>query len=94
MAVKATRAGTVVYKQDRRGEKKKVGDGTWRGDGVLEIASLEKMAALGQVDEVDASKVAVGQRVGLRLEADLDKEYSGTVERVSRWCRPNRPSPG
>ena len=64
MSVKAPRAGTVVYKQDWRGEKKKPGDGTWRGETVLEIASLDKMAAQGQVDEVDASKVSVGQRVG------------------------------
>jgi HlyD family secretion protein len=83
MSVKAARAGTVVYKQDWRGEKKKPGDGTWRGETLLEIASLDKMAAQGQVDEVDASKVTVGQRVGLRLEAHPDREYAGVVERVA-----------
>jgi HlyD family secretion protein len=91
MAVKAPRAGTVVYKQDWRGEKRKVGDAMWRGDGAMEIASLEKMAAQGQVDEVDASKVAVGQRVGLRLEAHPDKEYSGTVERVATLVQTESP---
>jgi hypothetical protein len=83
MSVKASRDGTVVYRQDWRGEKKKPGDGMWRGETVLEIASLERMAALGQVDEVDGSKVAVGQKVSLRLEAHPDKEYAGTVERVA-----------
>jgi hypothetical protein len=91
MSVKAVRAGTVVYKQDFRGEKKKVGDGMWRGESVLEIASLEKMAAQGQVDEVDASKIAVGQRVGLRLEAHPDKEYAGTVERVATLVQTESP---
>lgn len=91
MSVKAARAGTVVYKQDFRGEKKKVGDGMWRGESVLEIASLEKMAAQGQVDEVDASKVSVGQRVGLRLEAHPDKEYTGTVERVATLVQTESP---
>ena len=91
MAVKAPRTGTVVYKQDFRGEKKKVGDGMWRGEQVMEIASLDKMAAQGQVDEVDASKVAVGQRVGLRLEAHPDKEYSGTVERVATLVQTESP---
>jgi hypothetical protein len=91
MAVKARRAGTVVYKQDFRGEKKKVGDGMWRGESVLEIASLERMGAQGQVDEVDASKVAVGQRVGLRLEAHPDKEYAGTVERVATLVQTESP---
>src|SRR5687767_15646110 len=49
------------------------------------------MAARGQVDEVDASKVAVGQRVGLRLEAHPDKEYSGTVERVAPLVQTESP---
>jgi hypothetical protein len=91
MAVKARRAGTVVYKQDWRGEKKKVGDGMWRGESVLEIASLDRMAAQGQIDEVDASKVAVGQRVGLRLEAHPDKEYVGRVQRVGTLVQTESP---
>ncbi|HEY0712001.1 MAG TPA: HlyD family efflux transporter periplasmic adaptor subunit [Polyangia bacterium] len=91
MAVKATRAGTVVYKQSWNGEKKKAGDGMWRGESVLEIASLEKMGAVGQVDEVDASKVVVGQRVGLRLEAHPDKEYDGKVARVATLLQTESP---
>jgi multidrug efflux pump subunit AcrA (membrane-fusion protein) len=49
------------------------------------------MAAQGQVDEVDASKVAVGQRVGLRLEAHPDKEYAGVVERVGTLVQTESP---
>lgn len=91
MAVKARRSGTIVYKQDWRGEKKKVGDGMWRGESVLEIASLDRMAAQGSVDEVDASKVVVGQRVGLRLEAHPDREYAGRVERVGTLVQTESP---
>jgi HlyD family secretion protein len=91
MAVKAQREGTVVYKQDFRGEKKKPGDGMWRGESVLEISSLDRMAAQGQVDEVDASKIAVGQRVGLRLEAHPDREYPGRVERVATLVQTESP---
>jgi HlyD family secretion protein len=91
MSVKAGRAGTVVYKQDWRGEKKKVGDGMWRGESVLEIAALDRMAAEGQVDEVDASKVAVGQHVGLKLEAHPDTEYAGVVERVGTLVQTESP---
>jgi hypothetical protein len=91
MSVRARRAGTVVYRQDGRGEKKKVGDGTWRADLVMEIASLDRMAALGQVDEVDASRVSVGQRVGLRLEAHPEREYGGVVERVANLVQTESP---
>jgi hypothetical protein len=91
MKVKARRAGTVVYEQDWRGEKKKPGDGSWRGETILEIAALDKMAAEGQVDEVDASKVSVGQRVGLRLEAHPDREYAGVVQEVGSLVRTESP---
>lgn len=83
MTVRAKRGGTVIYRQNRRGEKRKVGDSLWRVESVLEIASLDRMAALGQVDEVDASHIRVGQRVGLRLEAHPDREYAGIVEKVA-----------
>jgi HlyD family secretion protein len=91
MSVKAQRAGTVVHRQDWRGEKKKVGDGTWRGESVLELASLDRMAAVGQVDEVDASRVSVGQRVGLRLEAHPEREYAGFVDRVASLVQTESP---
>jgi HlyD family secretion protein len=91
MSVKAQRAGTVVHRQDWRGEKKKVGDGTWRAESVLEIASLDRMAAVGQVDEVDASRVSVGQRVGLRLEAHPEREYGGVVETVASLVQTESP---
>jgi multidrug efflux pump subunit AcrA (membrane-fusion protein) len=58
---------------------------------VLEIASLDRMAAEGQVDEVDASKVRVGQRVGLRLEAHPDVEYAGVVEKIATLVRTESP---
>ncbi len=69
MAVKAPRSGTVIHTTDGRGEKKKVGDPCWRAERVLEIPDLTKMTAEGEVDEVDAGKLAVGQSVKLRLEA-------------------------
>lgn len=83
MAVKARRAGTVVYTPNYQGEKKKVGDRCSRFDTVLQITALSNLFAQGQVDEVDASSLASGQHVGLRLEAHPDKEYPGVVERVA-----------
>jgi HlyD family secretion protein len=83
MSVRARRDGTVVYKQNFRGEKRKVGDQVSPGDAALEVAALERMGADGQVDEVDASKLRVGQRVGVRLEATPDVEHPGVVERIA-----------
>jgi RND family efflux transporter MFP subunit len=91
MSVKAPRAGTVVYKQNWRGEKRKVGDQVYPGDSALEVALLDRMGADGQVDEVDASKVRKGQRVGLRLEANPDVEHEGTVADIATLVRTESP---
>lgn len=88
LAVRARREGVVAYKQSPHGEKKRVGEDVWRSEFVLEIASLASMAAQGQVDEIDASQVAVGQEVRLRLEVQPDKEYAGRVERMGRIAKP------
>jgi multidrug resistance efflux pump len=79
MTVRAPRAGTVVYTQNWRGEKKKIGDTCWRMERVMEIPDLTRMIAKGDVDEIDAGKVAVGQRVALRLDAHPDDELHGTI---------------
>jgi multidrug resistance efflux pump len=82
MTVRAPRAGTVVYVADRRGEKKKVGDSVWQGERVIEIPDLSRMRADAQVDEADAGRIAVGQRVRLRLDAHPDLLFTGRVEAI------------
>ncbi|HSK77488.1 MAG TPA: HlyD family efflux transporter periplasmic adaptor subunit [Thermoanaerobaculia bacterium] len=80
MTVTAPRDGTVIYSSPgRRGEKKKIGDSVWRGQPVLEIPDLKRMRAEGEIDEADAGRVAVGQRVTLRLDAHPDVVFSGRV---------------
>lgn len=81
MTVNAPRDGTVIYSTlgGRRGEKRKIGDSVWRGQSVLEIPDLNRMKAEGEIDEADAGRVAVGQRVTLRLDAHPDVVFSGRV---------------
>jgi HlyD family secretion protein len=82
MTVTAPRAGTVVYVATDEGEKKKVGDSCWRGQSVIEIPDLRRMEASGDIDEADAGRVAVGQRVTFRLDAHPDDAFSGRVRSV------------
>src|SRR5438477_10844320 len=84
MTVTAPRDGTVVYIADQRGEKKKVGDTVWKGLRAIEIPDLHRMKANGEVDEADAGKIAIGQRVTLRLDAHPDDEFHGTIAQASR----------
>jgi multidrug resistance efflux pump len=84
MNVKAPRDGTVIYMTNWRGEKKKVGDSVWKAERVVEIPDLTRMKAEGEVDEVDAGRVAVGQRVTLRLDTHPDEEFHGTIVTAGR----------
>lgn len=90
MSVKAGRAGTVVYATSWRDEKKKVGDSAWRGERILEIPDLSAMRGEGEVDESDAGKIAVGEKVRFRLEAHPDIEFAGKI--ASIWSTVQRQS--
>lgn len=96
MTVRAPRAGTVIYKTSRRGEKKKVGDSAWRGEKVVQIPDLSRMRGSGQVAEADAGRLAVGQPVTFRLDAYPDQEYRARVQRIHRtvqnksWRNPQK----
>ncbi len=83
MTVNAPRAGTVIYKS-QRGEKKKIGDSAWRGEQVLQIPDLNRLRGEGEVAEADAGRLAVGQRVTLRLDAYPDQEYQAVVQKIQR----------
>jgi HlyD family secretion protein len=87
MTVTAPREGTLVYIANDEGEKKKVGDSVWRGQSVIEIPDLGHLAAEGEVDEADAGRVAVGQRVSFRLDAHPDDVFTGTVRAIGGSVR-------
>jgi len=84
MNVIAPRDGTVVYVTNWNGDKKKVGDNVWKAERVLEIPDLNLMKGDGEVDEQDAGRVTIGQRVTLRLDAHPDQEFRGTIIAAGR----------
>jgi len=57
---------------------------------VVEIPDLARMKAEGEVDEQDAGRVAVGQRVTLRLDAHPDEELHGTITTAARTVQRKR----
>lgn len=82
MTVAAPRDGTVVYVSNRQGEKKKVGDSVWQAERVIEIPSLSRLKAEGEIDEADFGRIAVGQPVALRLDAHPDVGFTGRVRAI------------
>jgi hypothetical protein len=79
MKVRAPRSGVLIGLPGRRGEKPKAGDRVWRSQRVAEIVELGSLYGWGQVDEADASRLAVGLPVSIRLDAQGDVEIRGTV---------------
>ena len=84
MTVTAPRAGTVIYVTNWRGDKKKVGDQTWRLERIIELPDLTAMMAQGEVDESDAGRIAEGQPVSIQLDAHPDVLYRASVESIWR----------
>jgi HlyD family secretion protein len=91
MTIRAPRAAAAIYTPNWQDQKKKVGDGVWRGERILELASLDDMVARATIDEADVARLDVGQAVSLRLEAHPEDEYLGHVASVGNLIEP--PSP-
>ncbi len=81
--LKATLGGLVVYENNwSTGRKIAVGDSPWGGMSLVSLPDLSKMQSQTYVNEVDISKVKVGQRVNIRLDAFPDKLFKGAVASV------------
>jgi HlyD family secretion protein len=90
MTVRSPADGTVIYVTNWQGEKKKIGDNAWKQDKIVEIPDLTRMKGEGEVDEVDAGRVELGQRVVLRLDAHPDEEFHGTIHSAGRTVQRKR----
>jgi len=92
----APRDGIVIHVTNWRNEKKRIGDGCWVAEPVLEIPDLNQMEADGEVEEAQGGRIREGQPVEIRLDAHPDRKYSGAVETISRavqeksWRNPRK----
>lgn len=82
--VYAPKAGMVIYRRNWDGQKQGIGAtvNVW-GPVVAELPNLTEMKSRTYVNEIDISKVKVGQHVIVGVDAFPDKEYTGTVTEVA-----------
>lgn len=82
--IKAPQSGMVIYAKTWRGEKIKAGSmiSPWRPI-VAELPDLSSMLVKTYVNEIDISKVQVGQQVEIGVDAFPDKKLSGEVTQVA-----------
>jgi HlyD family secretion protein len=92
----APAAGMVVYSTHRfDGERRKVqvGDNLHTGRPIVQLPDMSRMKAETWINETDISKVVLGQRVRVRLDAYPRKVFDGKITYVSYIChRKNRNS--
>ncbi|MCU0454431.1 MAG: efflux RND transporter periplasmic adaptor subunit [Bacteroidetes bacterium] len=93
--IKAPADGMVIYAREWNGRKKVVGAtiNPWDAT-VATLPDLTVMESITYVNEVDIQKIAVGQAVQIRLDADPKKVLSGKVTSVANIGeqRPNADS--
>lgn len=53
------------------------------GTAVMTLADLSNLRIIGAIDEAQIGRVAVGQRVDIRVDAYADRVFKGVVDRVS-----------
>lgn len=80
----APKPGMVIYYKEWGGEKRKVGSSISAWD--LTVATLPDLSAMNSkcyVNEIDISKVKVGQKVRISVDAFPEKKYTGVVTYVA-----------
>lgn len=82
MKVVSPADGLVVYPMNWRGDKRKVGDSCWSGEGCVEVVDVSQMMGKGEVDETEAARVRPGQRVTFRLEALPEVAWEARIEGI------------
>jgi len=90
LRILAPAPGLVVYKEIWRGgemSKIKIGDTPWRGAALIELPDLSVMQVETAVSEVDFSKVKVGQKVEVKLDAYPEPTFYGSVIDVAVLAR-------
>lgn len=82
--IKAPADGMVIYAREWNGKKKVVGStiNAWDPT-VATLPDLREMESITYVNEVDIQKIAAGQKVKLKLDADPAKPLTGTVTAVA-----------
>jgi multidrug efflux pump subunit AcrA (membrane-fusion protein) len=82
--IKAPASGMVIYKREWSGTKRKVGSMINPFDRVVAtLPDLSSMLSKTYINEIDVSKMKIGQHVNITIDAFPKKSYNGTVSFVA-----------
>jgi multidrug efflux pump subunit AcrA (membrane-fusion protein) len=75
------------YRRGRRREKVQVGGEYWQGRPIVKLPDLSQMKVLTTVNETDISKIAMGQKVLVRLDAYPKVAFEGKITTIGVTSR-------
>ncbi|NOU46221.1 MAG: HlyD family efflux transporter periplasmic adaptor subunit [Bacteroidales bacterium] len=82
--VNAPKSGMVIYQRDWEGKKRGIGSTVSAWENVVAtLPNLREMITKTYVNEIDISKVKVGQKVNIGIDAFPDKKFTGQVLEVA-----------
>jgi multidrug efflux pump subunit AcrA (membrane-fusion protein) len=80
----APKAGMVIYRRDWNGNKQGIGSSLNMWDNVVaELPDLTEMISKTYVNEIDISKIKIGQIVRIGIDAFPEKKFTGKVIEVA-----------
>jgi len=83
MTFRAPTDGVLIHSLDHGGNKKVVGDSSYVGQRVMEIADLRQLELHLEIPERDSARVAIGQPVSFTLDAAPNKVFHGKITAVA-----------
>ncbi len=84
LEIKAPMPGMVIYSYDRFGSKIQVGSTVSRwAPRIAELPDLSSMISKTFINEIDISRIRVGQKVVVGVDAFPDKQFDGEVTTVA-----------
>ena len=72
----------------RTGAQIRLGDEVWRGMKLVYLPDINEMKVLSKVNETDISKLKIGQRVIIRLDAYPNKPFEGEIMEIGKLSYP------
>jgi hypothetical protein len=82
--IHAPKDGMVIYYREWGGEKRKVGSSISPWDPTIAtLPDLSVMESKTYVNEIDISKIKIGQKVRVGVDAFPEKQYTGVITEVS-----------
>ena len=85
MTLKAPASGTIsLLNVWHNGSETpfKAGERAWPGTAIAELPDASSLRVTARVDETERGRLAVSQPVTLQLDAIVDRQFSGKVERI------------